>query len=843
MTAILVVAAGVGIGVQAPPPHRAAADPAPVTIDSLARDVSRLESLREVKDVQRSYTQLSQFGRWGDMAALFAADGTLQWGTQTATGRGAIESWFATTAGAMDGVSPGSLHTEIIDEPLVNLSVDGLSAKSRWMGMRFLGDGHGTARIEGGVYENEYVLRDGRWQISLLHYYPQYEGDYATGWRNVGGQRLPIVPFHFTSDETGIPIPPAEGAAPPTTATAAELTTRIAKLNNEDEVRNLQDAYGYYVDRKMWTDVVDLFAAGATVTIDGVGTYTGSAGARQAMERMGAEGLTHGQLNDRPIFDLIVDVNPDGREATTRGVEVGMLGNADTHEGGWEFSAFRNHFVKEDGLWKLKDLAITPLLSSPYAGGWGNGGTAPHASVAPAFLDVAGRSARPATGQAANPSLTDLKRRLDRSQAYDGTENVSAAYGYYIDDSQWQGMAAIFATEGSKAFAFAGYYFGRDRIQAAGTASYGAPLPLTALRTSISYHWRTQSVILVSQDGRSATLRTRLFQPRTSTNVVNGSTGYWAGMYPNDSAVLEDGIWRIWMLEIDESYFSTPNWAGGWAAAVDPTSTTNPPGSPLLTRYPPDIKLTEMPVRQEGFTGGTGRTIVWPGILPMWFHYRNLVTGRVPQKYWPDCPPCDVRPDASMLAHGYQLPPSGPTSVTATSAPVSWGTAATVTVSIAAGPDEPLAGSVELWEGSTPRGSGAISTPIALPPGLSGGTHTLTVLYQGSDRLAPGQTTVSVTVNLPPAWNSSTVYNSPDRVTYNGKVYVANWYNRNQKPGDPYGAWQELAMTDAGVTIWTPSRIFDTGDRVTYNGHLYEAKWWTRNQAPGDRNGPWRPVG
>ena len=31
-------------------------------------------------------------------------------------------------------------------------------------------------------------------------------------------------------------------------------------MNDEDRVRNLQASYGYYVDRKMWDDVVDLFA-------------------------------------------------------------------------------------------------------------------------------------------------------------------------------------------------------------------------------------------------------------------------------------------------------------------------------------------------------------------------------------------------------------------------------------------------------------------------------------------------------------------------------------------------------------------------------------------------------
>ncbi len=41
----------------------------------------------------------------------------------------------------------------------------------------------------------------------------------------------------------------------------------------------------------MWSDVVDLFVPNSTAKIDGV-TYTGAAGVRQAVERMGPEGLT-----------------------------------------------------------------------------------------------------------------------------------------------------------------------------------------------------------------------------------------------------------------------------------------------------------------------------------------------------------------------------------------------------------------------------------------------------------------------------------------------------------------------------------------------------------------------
>ena len=80
--------------------------------------------------------------------------------------------------------------------------------------------------------------------------------------------------------------------------------------------------------------------------------------------------------------------------------------------------------------------------------------------------------------------------------------------------------------------------------------------------------------------------------------------------------------------------------------------------APQANDYPPDIPLTKLGERERGFRGGTGDIIAWPGILPMWFHYKNPVSGRVPEHYWPDCVPCMQYPETSMKNHGYLLPPS-----------------------------------------------------------------------------------------------------------------------------------------------------------------------------------------
>jgi hypothetical protein len=268
--------------------------------------------------------------------------------------------------------------------------------------------------------------------------------------------------------------------------------------------------------------------------------------------------------------------------------------------------------------------------------------------------------------------IAEAERRLAISKAWDGAENMSSVYGDYLDDLDFGGLAKLFAVKGHKEIPFSGFYVTRESI--AKRDATAAP-PGSRPRTSLPLHWRTQNVILVAEDGRSASIRSRLFQPQSSRTRAMGFSG---GMY-HDQVVLENGVWKLWSVAIDEHYFSSPSYEGGWSAARDPQPSParaggaapggqraggaapggqRAGGAAPANNYPPDIPLTQLGERQRGFRGGTGETIAWPGILPMWFHYKNPVSGRVPERHWPDCVPCVQYPETSMKNHGYLLPPS-----------------------------------------------------------------------------------------------------------------------------------------------------------------------------------------
>jgi SnoaL-like protein len=673
------------------------ADPA---LDRFARDLDRVESIRAVKALQASYAQYAQYGLWNEVGALFVRDGSFVFDgmvkpAQVAKGPAAIAAFLRTRyGGGYEGVRADSLSTLLIDAPVINLSPGGEAAKVRWQTLIF--HGHGSeARVEGGVFENDYVRERGVWKIAMARYFPQFDGPYEEGWTNWGGGDLPVVPKHFDTETAGIPIPPATDAAPKTKATLAALQTRVDALNDEDRIRNLQSAYGFYADRKMWHDVADLFAQDSVVEIGGQGIWRGPAGVRRWLASIGSVGLTHGQLNDRVQNDVTVTISPGGNEAFARGIELGMLGEADQEKGWWEVTTFHNRFVKEGGVWKIREMRVFTQMKTDIFQGWGKsrivepaptGANAPDAmvpaadSAAPGLAMPGFLGAHPVTrkvvkangsakivatkvltgtivrGKSTPISLDEARRRLARSAAWDGAANVSAAYGYYVDDSDAAGWAGVMASKGFKQTPFQGYHIGRDRLIAARVRGKGPEK-----QAGISYHWLLQPVVLVSDDGRSSTGRFRLFQPRTGKTV--GKEGdflaaqFWGGMY-HDRYVLENGAWKIWELTLDEPYIVPVAWKDGvWARSKDPAT---PRTFAANADVDVDIPLTSLGKREEHFAGGTGESQQWPTVLPMWFTYTNPVSGRVPELHQPECVPCALHPQLRLDRNGYQEPPDAP---------------------------------------------------------------------------------------------------------------------------------------------------------------------------------------
>jgi hypothetical protein len=240
--------------------------------------------------------------------------------------------------------------------------------------------------------------------------------------------------------------------------------------------------------------------------------------------------------------------------------------------------------------------------------------------------------------------VAEARRKLVVSKGYDAAENVSNAFGYYLDDCLWDEFAENMSSDGARPQG-TGFYVGRDHIYRvmAQTHWSGPPSP-TNPRYRINLHQRLQPVIDVAPDGKSAKIRTRLFLYFASTKDPGG---WGSGMYPNETAVLENGVWKMQIGgEIDEQYFSTQNYKDGWArpqkpaapAVVPPGEDAPPPPSGITNTadFPPDVPWSLFDAfRRKGMAATN-----WPDIKPMWFAYRNPVSGRVPPNYCPDILKC-----------------------------------------------------------------------------------------------------------------------------------------------------------------------------------------------------------
>lgn len=165
-------------------------------------------------------------------------------------------------------------------------------------------------------------------------------------------------------------------ASTPAAADAASeidaLTLRVQKLEGVRAVKTLQRAFGYYVDRGLWGEAADLFTDNGTIEIGLDGVYQGKARIREYLRRLhgGQEGLIYGQLNEWVTLQPAITMAADGRSATARWRDLGMLGQYKKHAE-WRDGIYENTYERgPDGIWRIKSLHLYVNFVAPYEKGW-----------------------------------------------------------------------------------------------------------------------------------------------------------------------------------------------------------------------------------------------------------------------------------------------------------------------------------------------------------------------------------------------------------------------------------------------------------------------------------------
>ncbi|MET0291799.1 MAG: nuclear transport factor 2 family protein [Steroidobacteraceae bacterium] len=180
---------------------------------------------------------------------------------------------------------------------------------------------------------------------------------------------LSAVATAIASAATGAYAPAAHAQS--VDAQIEALSARLEKLEGTRAVKKLQRAFGYYVDRGLWGEAADLFADDGTVEIGIDGVYVGKARIREYLQRLHGdkEGLIYGHLNEWITLQPAVFVARDGRSATARWRDQGMLGQYKKHAE-WRDGVYENTYVNDGGVWKIKSLHLYVNFVAPYEKGW-----------------------------------------------------------------------------------------------------------------------------------------------------------------------------------------------------------------------------------------------------------------------------------------------------------------------------------------------------------------------------------------------------------------------------------------------------------------------------------------
>lgn len=417
----------------------------------------------------------------------------------------------------------------------------------------------------------------------------------------------------------------------------ASIDAQAVRVDDYNQLRNLQGMYGFYYDEALWDQVVDLFADDATVEVGQNGVYAGKASIRRYFYGLtgGRQGLKQGELSIQGQLSPVITLAADGRSARARW-HVQIQDAVYEKEANWGSGVYENEYVKQDGVWKIRRLQLFVRFYAPYEGGWTRttaalnaryGRSTAKADRGPttryetwpvrftAPLHFAGEttggyrlapegSARatapadnaPRTAAALEAQVRALELKLERLRAVDEVENLQSAYGYYADMSMQDATSALFTENSTLEILGRGIFVGRDRIYEY-MRRLGAPT-----EGRLFTHMQLQPVITVSADGTRANIRARLFE----MFGVHKSQAQWAeGTYEN-RFVLDGNQWKYQGLNGYQTFYTS--YEAGWGKQSNPLMNYFP-------GYPPDLPHSV-------------EYLPYPAVFVPPFHYTNPVSGK-----------------------------------------------------------------------------------------------------------------------------------------------------------------------------------------------------------------------
>jgi hypothetical protein len=143
------------------------------------------------------------------------------------------------------------------------------------------------------------------------------------------------------------------------------LASRVHELEAVAAIERLQNIYGYYLDNRMWNEVVALFTDDAEVEVGRRGVYRG----RQQLRTFfldvlgrGRSGRARNELHNHIQIQGVVTLDrSDHAFGRFRALAQFAMELADGTPGcGWAEGVYENEYVRRDGAWRIHVLRWTP---------------------------------------------------------------------------------------------------------------------------------------------------------------------------------------------------------------------------------------------------------------------------------------------------------------------------------------------------------------------------------------------------------------------------------------------------------------------------------------------------
>lgn len=394
----------------------------------LVHRAQRLADEQAIENLVGMYGYYFDRRMWDDVADLFSEDGTIEMAQRGVyVGKARIRA-FLDLLGPQ-GLRDGELFDHAQLQTIVTVAPDGRTAKARSRTLAMTGRFEGDGEWSEGIFENAFVKEGGVWKLRAVRYYPTFISDYDAGWAEDAkpapgpSDALPpdrpptddyeiyprahIPPYHYPNpvtqasprypDGAGRPsdaaleavLAPVEGDHQgeargsintsesgasdepelPLEALVAEAEREVARVKDYRELENLQNAYGYYLDKNLWNDLADLFAEDGSMELAQRGVYRGRERVRRFLfEVFGPEGPQEGRLGNHVQLQHVIHVSPDGASAKIRSRMLQQLSFGGRPSLG--AAVYENEAVKEGGVWKLAKVHAFNTWTAGYDGGW-----------------------------------------------------------------------------------------------------------------------------------------------------------------------------------------------------------------------------------------------------------------------------------------------------------------------------------------------------------------------------------------------------------------------------------------------------------------------------------------